>query len=174
MFFRDATQHDAAAIAALHVESWRSAYRGILLDEYLDKRAHLERADVWRQRFSGPHHETMFTVLAEEDGQLLGFACVSPDENAVYGSFLDNLHVAPGYTGKGIGRKFLSEVARRLVEDGSHSGLYLWVIEQNLRARRFYERAGAQGVGSEPQLMPDGQRINAIRCYWPQPSTLLL
>jgi ribosomal protein S18 acetylase RimI-like enzyme len=174
MFFRDAAQPDAAAIAALHAESWRSAYRGILLDEFLDKRVHLERAEVWQQRFTGPHDKPMVTLLAEEDGHLVGFACASRDENAVYGSYLDNLHVAPGYTSKGIGRKLLSEIARRLINDGSHSGLYLWVFEQNVRARRFYERTGAQVVGSERRLAADGQHLDLVRCYWPQLSSLFL
>jgi ribosomal protein S18 acetylase RimI-like enzyme len=174
LVFRDAAQHDAAAIAALHAESWRSAYRGILLDEFLDQRAHLERAEVWRRRFMGPPERPMFTLLAEEGCELVGFACVFPDENVVFGSFLDNLHVAPGLTGKGIGRELLSGVTRRLVQDGSHSGLYLWVLEQNVRARRFYERAGAEAVGLEAHLAADGQRIRAIRCYWPQPCSLLL
>lgn len=180
MTFRYAASQDAAAVAALHAESWRSAYRGILSEEYLENRAHLERAQVWRQRFVEPREKPMFTLLAEEEEQLVGFACVFPDENAVYGSFLDNLHVAPGFTGKGIGRKLLSEVARHLAQNDSDStapgarGLYLWVIEQNVRARGFYEKAGAQVVGLETHLMADGQRLRAIRCYWPDASSLVL
>jgi GNAT superfamily N-acetyltransferase len=174
MVFRDATQQDSAAIAALHAESWRSTYRGILSDEFLESRVHLERAEVWRQRFTGTLPRPMFTLLAEEDGQLVGFACVSPDEDRVYGSYLDNLHVAPGHTGKGIGRKLLSEVARRLIKDGSRSGLYLWVFERNFRALRFYKRAGAEVADLKSHVTPDGQRANVVRCYWPQPSSLFL
>ena len=37
---REGTEHDAAAIAQLHADSWRSAYRGMLSDEYLDHRVH--------------------------------------------------------------------------------------------------------------------------------------
>jgi hypothetical protein len=43
---RDATEHDSPAIARLHADSWRSAYRGMLSDDYLDHRAHSERAAV--------------------------------------------------------------------------------------------------------------------------------
>jgi hypothetical protein len=52
--------------------------------------------------------------------------------------------------------------------------LYLWVFEQNVRARRFYERAGAQVVGSERRLAADGQHLDLVRCYWPQLSSLFL
>jgi hypothetical protein len=36
---REAAEYDFAAIARLHADSWRSAYRGILYDEFLDNRA---------------------------------------------------------------------------------------------------------------------------------------
>ena len=112
-------------------------------------------------------------MVAEMTSGLAGFVCVFPEEDATFGSFLDNLHVAPGLTGQGIGRKLLAESAGRLVTGGSRVGLYLWVMEQNYGARRFYERAGAEVVGSTLNTMPDHQQVVALRCYWPEPRTLL-
>jgi GNAT superfamily N-acetyltransferase len=174
MLIREATKSDASAIAHLHAESWRSAYRGVLSDDYLEKHAHQDRMVAWQERFSETFRKPMFVLVADMTGQVAGFACVFPEEDAIYGSFLDNLHVAPQLTGQGIGRRLLSEAAHRLVTDGSRTGLYLWVIEQNHRVRRFYERAGALVVGSATNAMPDGHRVVALRCHWPVPASLVL
>jgi GNAT superfamily N-acetyltransferase len=170
---REATKLDSAAIAHLHAESWRSAYHGILSDDYLDQRAHSERAALWQSRFSEIASKPFFAVLAEAGDELAGFACVFPREHPIFGSFLDNLHVVPQSIGQGIGRQLLSEVARRLIAEKIPGGLYLWVIEKNSRARKFYARAGAVEVERVELPMPDGSRLPEMRCYWPDPARLL-
>jgi ribosomal protein S18 acetylase RimI-like enzyme len=174
MIFRDATAADAVAIADLHAASWRSAYRGTFSDDFLDNRVQDERRDSWRTRFAGREGQPFFVLVATNCGEMAGFACVFPEKDAVWGSYLDNLHVAPELTGNGIGRNLLSEVVRHLNLNGSRGGLYLWVVEQNHRARRFYEKAGGSIVGSEVHIMPDGGSVVALRCYWPDPHQLLL
>jgi len=77
-----------------------------------------------------------------------------------YGAFLDNLHVVPKRTGQGIGRRLLTAVAELLLADGRGGGLYLWVIQQNARARQFYAKAGALEVECTELSMPDGSRLN--------------
>ena len=170
---RDATESDCASIAQLHAESWRSAYRGMLSDEYLDTRAHAERAELWRARFSESNVNPFFVILAEVDSQLAGFACVFPNEHAVFGSYVDNLHVAPQLARQGIGKRLLAEVGRRLIAEQTPGGVYLWVIEANTNARRFYSRVGAAEVGFEEFTMPDGGRVREVRCCWPSPTKLL-
>ena len=174
MIFREATAADAVAIARLHAESWRSAYRGIFSDDFLDHRVHQERKKSWQARFSGDESHPFFVLLAENNARLAGFACTFPEKDPIWGSYLDNLHVAPGLTGQGIGRSLLSEVVRRLERNGTRGGLYLWVVEQNHRAREFYEKAGGTVVGSELHIMPDGQSVVALRCHWPDTRRLLL
>jgi GNAT superfamily N-acetyltransferase len=174
MVIRVAISRDLAAIANLHSESWRTAYRGILTDDYLDGPLQNERLAIWHARFLGQANERMFVIAAEQDDQLVGFACAFRDEHPLFGSFLDNLHVAPPVTGRGIGRQLLSETARYLVTSGSRAGLYFWVFEQNRKARRFYEKTGALQVESAENPMPDGQRVSSLRYYWPDPATLIL
>lgn len=174
MIFREASTCDASAIAELHAESWRSAYRGILSDDYLAKRVHAERVALWHDRFSANATKPMFVIVAEGGDALGGFACVFPHEDPIFGSFLDNLHVAPSRTGQGIGKLLLSEAARRLLNSTPVGGLYLWVLEQNKRARQFYARAGAVEVETKVRSMPDGSRHPEVRCYWRDPARLLL
>ena len=173
LVLREATQHDAAAIARLHADSWRSAYRGMLSDDYLDHRVYSERDTLWKQRFSESTQKPFFAILAEMESTLAGFACVFPDHDPIYGAFLDNLHVVPQRTGQGIGMRLLAAVAERLVADEKRSGLYLWVIAKNSRARQFYSKAGAREVERVLLPMPDGSRQDEMRCYWPDPTRLL-
>ena len=170
---REARESDCASIAQLHAESWRSAYRGMLSDEYLENRAHAERAALWQARFSEKTGNPFFVILAELGEALAGFACAFPNEDPVFGSYVDNLHVIPQLTKKGIGRCLLAEVGRRLIADQTPGGVYLWVIEANTNARQFYARVGAAEVGFEEFAMPDGSQVREVRCYWPDPARLL-
>jgi predicted N-acetyltransferase YhbS len=169
MLFRTANAHDVPALARLHAESWRSAYRGILSDVYLDSEVDGERLELWRKRWlpGGDDRSSMFVIVAEEAGRMVGFSCVFLGHDPFYGSFLDNLHVAPARTGSGIGSELLRLSVERVRESGAGSGLYLWVLEKNLPARSFYQRHG--GIEITPTVliaMPDGQSLAAIRCCW--------
>jgi ribosomal protein S18 acetylase RimI-like enzyme len=132
-----------------------------------------DRQRVWRDRFGSGFEAELFVVIAEEDSRLLGFSIVFVESDATYGSLLDNLHVLPELTRQGIGRRLLSESARELVKRSSR-GLFLWVMEGNLRAQQFYKKAGAEFAGSELREMPDGGRVMSERCYWPEPGRLIL
>jgi len=71
--YREATEDDAGAIAALHAESWRRHYRGAYLDSYLDGDIVPERLEVWTIRLSPPR-SNQCTVCADLDGEVIGFA----------------------------------------------------------------------------------------------------
>lgn len=165
---------DAEAIAALHVASWRSAYRGVFTDHYLDHEADAERRNVWRARLQADAPTRDWGVVAADPtGRLLGFAYVMPDHDPVWGDYIDNLHVAPDLKGGGIGRRLMQGVAERLQRDGSTRPLYLWVLDVNTAARAFYERLGAEVT--DPRLSDPlaGQQHPVWRCVWRKPSTLM-
>jgi hypothetical protein len=90
--YREATAHDVEPIAALHAESWRRNYRGAYLDAFLDGDVFTDRLAVWSERLALPR-SGQFTVVAELDGVVLGFAHTIFDRDPTWGAFLDNLHV---------------------------------------------------------------------------------
>jgi GNAT superfamily N-acetyltransferase len=165
MRLREATRADAASVAALHAESWRVHYRGAYRDAYLDGDVAEDRRRVWEERLSAPP-ANQFVVLAEEDGALIGFACVYGAHDATWGSLLDNIHVRPGHQGRGVGAALLAEVAAWCRAHHGDCGLFLWVLEQNRRAQRFYERLGARDEGGEFSEPPGGGRIHGRRYAW--------
>ena len=172
MNIREADIEDVAGIALLHVESWRTAYRGAYSDAYLDGDVYPDRQRVWRERLTAPA-ERQFTIVAEQDGAIMGFACGRGDEDPRWGTLLDNLHVRPDEKWRGIGTRLIGEVALRTQRDWPASGLYLWVLESNAPARRFYERLGAQNEERTTSEPPGGGEVITLRYAWPVVASLV-
>jgi ribosomal protein S18 acetylase RimI-like enzyme len=172
ILYRLATSNDAAAIARLHAESWRSAYRGLYPDAYLDNDVFADREAVWKDRFSGTTDQAaLLTIVPEGDGELVGFAHSIIDEDPEWGTLLDNLHVHPDRKRSGIGSRLMAESARRLQANGSTLGLYLWVLEGNAPARHFYDALGGRVTGRGTSS-DGGSSAPSLRYSWPDLSTL--
>ena len=166
MTIRLADPSDAAAIARLHATSWQTAYRGILRDDFLAGPVLSNRRELWDARFSGPPAADQIVLIDDCAGEIQGFACAFLDADPDWGTLLDNLHVIPNLKGKGRGRRLLSEIARWVLQRGSASRLHLWAYEQNLGARRFYERLGGEITARVTEPAPDGSEVNAVRYCW--------
>ena len=165
LHFRNATRADAIAVATLHAESWRLHYRGAYRDAYLDGDVVADRLRVWEERLSDPVPNQL-VVLAEEDDASIGFACVYGRHDAAWGSLLDNLHVRADRQRSGIGVALVAEVAAWCRAHHGDCGLYLWVLAENVRAQRFYQRLGASDEGGEWSEPPGGGRIHGRRYAW--------
>jgi ribosomal protein S18 acetylase RimI-like enzyme len=138
--FRVAGPADATAVANLHAESWRRHYRGAYSDAFLDGDVVADRLAVWTDRLREPDPRRC-TILAE-DGSLVGFANTLFDDDPTWGALLDNLHVAYGHKRRGIASRLLALSAEALMERPERTGLYLWVLEQNVDAQAFYVARG--------------------------------
>jgi ribosomal protein S18 acetylase RimI-like enzyme len=170
--YRPATATDVSAIATLHAESWRQTYRGAYSDAYLDNDVVADRLAVWTERFRSPSHDTD-TVLAEDEGVLVGFVHTIFDADPRWGALLDNLHVAPDRKGSGVGRSLMAHSASAVLDQRPGSALHLWVLEMNAPARSFYDACGGLCVGREPWRAPDGGTVLSLRYAWRDPSVLM-
>ena len=175
--FRLAGPADAEAVANLHADSWRRHYRGAYSDAFLDGDVVADRLAVWTDRLR-VHDPRRCTILAE-DGNLVGFANTVFDDDPSWGALLDNLHVADGHKRRGIGSHLLALTAEALMERPERTGLYLWVLEQNVDAQAFYRARGGSCMGREPASPPGGiaSRLSGspmkLRYAWPEPAVLL-
>jgi ribosomal protein S18 acetylase RimI-like enzyme len=172
MRFREASQTDADAIALLHAASWRTAYRGALSDTYLRGPIEAERIEVWRGRFE-KSAQNQFVVVAESDHEMIGFVCAYGGHDEKWGTFLDNLHVAPEHKRGGVGAQLMGKLASWSIKAHPGQGIYLWVLESNLAAQRFYKRMGGENAGTDVWTPPDGSALPKIRIAWRDVPALL-
>ncbi|GAA1672053.1 GNAT family N-acetyltransferase [Fodinicola feengrottensis] len=148
--FRPACAEDAERIALLHADSWRRHYRGAYADSFLDGDVEADRSAVWSARFAGPANSV--TVVAESGDRLVGFVHVVLDEDPIWGSLVDNLHIAHDQRRTGHGTYLLGCASRAVAERATGNGMYLWVLKQNTAAQQFYRANGA--TCAEAALVP--------------------
>jgi GNAT superfamily N-acetyltransferase len=172
MVYRRAKSDEWEIIAKLHAVSWQSAYKDILSKKYLKYDVVNDRLAVWQARFNTPK-DNEYICVAEEEGSILGFVCVYGNDNAQWGSLVDNLHVLPHLKGEGIGRQLMAEAAKWVIIHYPDNALYLWVYEKNVTARQFYEKLGGKNVESHVHDNPGGGTSNALRYTWADLSILI-
>jgi ribosomal protein S18 acetylase RimI-like enzyme len=171
--FRSAQPSDAASVGRLHADSWRRHYRGAYSDDFLDGDVGEERTAVWTERLSHADADH-YTVVAERDGLIVGFAHTRLDEDLTWGALLDNLHVSFELKRQGVGRLLMAETALVLGERRPASGLYLWVLKQNTAAQAFYSAQGGECVEETVRgPFPGGGTAPSLRYAWTDPSRLL-
>jgi GNAT superfamily N-acetyltransferase len=169
MTVRPATSSDCHAIAALHAVSWRSTYRNILSDDYLDHHVVDDRRDLWEARFTkfdSRQHHVAVALGGESGSEVVGFVCVLLDEEPEYGALLDNLHVSPTHHGGGIGRRLMASAAHWVQAMQPDWPMHLWVYEQNLKTVAFYRSAGGVSVDHRVIMTPAGNRAVVLRFEW--------
>lgn len=138
---RPATVADAAAIAAVHRESWRTTYAGILPLDVIAAQAGRRSEAGWRRRLiEAPDWEATF--IAERGGEAVGLANCGDARHQLEGieAEIYALYVLQPHQRRGVGRALVRACARHFVRHGQF-GFYLWVLKAN-RARLFYEAMG--------------------------------
>jgi ribosomal protein S18 acetylase RimI-like enzyme len=172
MIYRQAQITDQQQIALLHADSWRRTYRGLFSDAFLDHDADADRLQIWAQRLTSPSDQQCVFV-AEEQARVRGFICLYRHDDPQWGSLIDNLHVAHDCRRQGIGRQLMTQAFGWLAQTAGDCGVYLWVMENNSTARRFYETLGANNAGviAKPNPAGGGTARNC-RYVWPTPRHL--
>lgn len=139
---RRAGPADAAAVAHVHVESWKVAYRGIMPDDVIARTDLAYRTPFWAERIANRDWPVW---VIEEGGEIVAFCQVvpSPDpgDDPTRIGHIPSLHVRPDLRGRGHGRALLDH-ARAVLQGRGFAELTLWVLEENRNARRFYEKYG--------------------------------
>lgn len=171
---RPATAADALPIAAIHCASWREVYVGVLDTAFLAGPIEQERRDVWLDRLNHPSPEQCVLVAELPGTGPVGFICLYRDQDARWGSLIDNIHVIPGLRGKAVGRSLMRAGAEALRASRAGPGVHLWVFEANVAARVFYERLGGREVERCPETeMPTPPDTFIQRVFWPDVGALI-
>ena len=169
---RHTVVEDAAGIARVRAESWIDTYRGIVPDEFLDAIDVGEWTERQRRNMM-QQPDDLVTLVAETRGLVVGWVVGGPNRDAAfdYAGELYAIYLLPEYQRRGIGRELTEAVARWLVDQGLNS-MILWVLEQNLRARHFYEALDGRQCG-ERQTNIGGGCLTEVAYGWPDLTVLI-
>ena len=143
MEVRTASARDAESVERIRVRGWQVAYRHVLPPHELD--AMPVDPSRWARRLARPP-AGWSTFVAEEDGRVVGFASVGPSRDEGGIGELYAIYVDPDAWSTGAGRALIRCAEERLASE--YAEATLWVLEDNPRARRFYEAAGWRPDGA--------------------------
>ena len=127
---------DRLAVSYIYEESWRYAYQGIVPQAYLDSIP----TGYWAAHLDASGRQSLVMI---DEGRFIGTASYGPsrfDQWPDDGELI-SIYLLPDYMGQGYGRALLAAVVAELTALG-YEDIFLWVLEDNHRARRFYEQAG--------------------------------
>lgn len=137
VFVRIAAPGDAREIAAVVRAAAVAGYAGLFppdrppppIDEFVTD---------WRRRLADRANDVAVAVDRDE---IRGVVAVAPDRDMPSGRLLEKLYVVPDGWASGVGSALHDTGVRSVLRDGG-TGLHLWVLAGNERARRMYERRG--------------------------------
>lgn len=138
---RPAAVDDAAAIAKVHVETWRDAYAGILPAEMLIGMSLRRHTGIWRALLLRRGARDGITV-ALVDNAIVGFGSAGLARGAWPAGTgeVHTLYVLPDYQNIGLGRALLRALFDGLRRRGMRSAV-IWVVAEN-PSQFFYETVG--------------------------------
>lgn len=170
---RRARPGDAAGIGAVHVSAWRSAYAGVLSDEYLSALSASRQAAGYERAMAdrSQGHAVFVAVAAGQDapgappgGLVVGFVSGGRARRpGLADGEVETLYLLDDYRDRGVGRRLMRAMAAHLAAVGCRSAV-VWVLEAN-PTRWFYERLGGRAVARE-MIRFAGQPLMQMAYAW--------
>ena len=167
MIVRRAEAGDERGMAAVHVESWKTTYRGIVSDKYLESLKIEEREESWKK---GIFHTKAF--VAEEERGIVGFANGGRERSGNYPGYdgeLYAIYLLKECQGQGAGHELVRQVAIALNHMGF--GAMLVRVLRNNPSRYFYEALGGIRIGTE-RIEIGGDLLEEWVYGWPDLNVL--
>lgn len=158
---RRADINDAGILGKIHSDSWKAAYKGIVPDSILDSINAEKRQEYFEKALSEGWEED-FLVFAEDKaaGLMTIGKCRDEEKDDTYGEIW-GIYLLPEYWNKGIGTYFINWGLNELKSRG-YKKVTLWVLEENINARKFYEKIGFKHDGTIKELTI-GKRLLEFR-----------
>jgi ribosomal protein S18 acetylase RimI-like enzyme len=161
---RRATPTDASRIATIHVETWQSAYQGLIPSDCLDSLSIAKRYEKWQTKLNNVHDKTIYLVSLINE-EVLGWAsmCKCQDDDAKsYWGEVGALYVHPTAQKKGLGSLLMAE-GMNILKQAGYTYATLWVLTSNVVARAFYESKGWRVEGRTKIDQRDGFDLHETR-----------
>jgi len=160
---RAAVADDARSIAEVHVESWKTTYKGIFPETVLDNLSVEKREHSWNAALAETNLVTL--VACDAGHRVVGFICGGAERTGQLGcdGELYATYLLEGAQRQGLGTLLIRRFVHELKSRGFTS-MAVWVLALNA-SRKFYEALGGQVIG-EQQIEQGGQSFTEIAYGW--------
>lgn len=162
ILIRKAEVEDAGGIAKVHVDCWRTTYKGIVPDTFLESLSYEKCELIWKKGIN----ENNVYIAENENGQVIGFSTGGKERTGKYEAYTGELYaiyILKEYQGKGIGRLLVQSVVDDL-KDKNLDSMLIWVIEEN-PACNFYEKLGGKKIDTE-EIEIAGKKLRESHMDW--------
>ncbi|MFE7463208.1 GNAT family N-acetyltransferase [Streptomyces sp. NPDC057499] len=159
---RRARPDDASMVADVYVRSWQSAFAGLVPQHYLDAMEPTREESSWKKRIAETRWPMSGVLVAETEAEIVGFAGFGPSQEVPAVAEIGTLYAMPEVWGTGIGKHLMLATLTALGK-ADYAQATLWVLEDNRRARRFYEAAGWRADGAAVEDTTGGASLNKLR-----------
>lgn len=148
---------EALTISQIFAESWQTAYRGIIAEDYLQSL----RGDEW---VAGLNDSKRTILVLEDAGSLLGVVTFGGGRDSAWHDRgeLMSIYLRPAAMHHGYGAALLDQAETSLAQHGYHT-IYLWVLAENVRSRHFYEKQGYHQTEDVKPLAIRGKTLQTLR-----------
>lgn len=124
------------AVSRVYEESWKYAYKDIVPQSFLDSIP----VGKWASSLDAKGRNTLVML---DNGQIVGTSSYGDSRFEDFKGMgeIISIYLMPQYIGRGYGKSLLNAVIEELAESSYHEA-FLWVLEKNYPARKFYEKNG--------------------------------
>jgi ribosomal protein S18 acetylase RimI-like enzyme len=140
IIIRPASLLDTPALAKVHITSWQATYRSILPDEVLNRLSEDEFQTIWKQNLVSDQRTNLVLDVESHTSGFIAFGSSRDADADVRTGELYGFYLTPTVWKLGFGRKLWEEAKLHLI--GRFTEVTLWVLQNNERARKFYEAVG--------------------------------
>jgi ribosomal protein S18 acetylase RimI-like enzyme len=137
---------DIEKISLVHAASWKTAYRGIVGDDYLDSL----KDDHWVSFLTTALGSgDIFAMVLQDDKEIIGASVLGRPENAGEIHMI-SFYLLPDKIGRGLGHKFFSGIEKEIRNRG-YTKCIVDVLENNERAIKFYKAHGFSDMRADAE-----------------------
>ncbi len=171
MNIREAKLSDTEAIARVYVDSWKSTYKNIIPDSFLERMTYEKRIPQWINNISRANN---YVYVAEtNDGEIVGVADGGKRETNQFENSgdLTSIYISKEYQGQGIGKKLVERLFSKFKELG-YQRIFVEVLDDN-KSKFFYEKMGAEFYGLTTTEV-QGKELSLVIYEWKDVNSVLM
>lgn len=148
---------DFSAIGNIYASSWKVAYQGIVPQDYLDGL----NGGRWSDVLTDSQYDA-FVIMDGEKYAGTSSICAARDEAMEGWGEIISIYLLPEYFGKGYAKPLL-DYSIDALEYVGFKNVYLWVLAENVRAQKFYQKNSFHRNGDTSKIIIDGKELLEVR-----------